>query len=411
MGKTVFPHRQLRHREPIMPTLSARIQSLSPSPTVALNAKAKELKKAGADVLNFAVGEPDFLCPEVAIKTAVGALEAGDVKYGPAGGSPELRTAICEKLKAENGVSFSPDQVVCGIGAKEILFHIFLATLNEGDEVIINTPCWVSYEQQIKAAGGVPVFVPLGSSDNPIDVDEIEKYASEKTKAFVLCSPNNPAGYALNPEQLASLGKYLAKKDWWVISDEIYEYLSFDTPHQSIAAVVPELTDRYVHVNGLAKGYAMTGWRVGYTAAPVALSKLVKTLQSHSSTCIPPFIEKAALAAISAGKTVMEKHYESLKTRRDLAKSLLDEMADVDYINPNGAFYIYIDIRKALSKAENYDELDSMKFAANLLETKHVAVVPGEAFNSPGYLRFSYAASESDIKEGLSRLSTTLESL
>ena len=396
-----------------MPTLSDRISRLSPSPTVALNAKAKQLKSEGKDVLNFAVGEPDFSCPDGAIEVAINALKNGMVKYGPAGGGLKFREAIAEKLLRENNLDYKPDQIVCGIGAKEILFHIFLATLNEGDEVIINAPCWVSYEEQIKAAGATPVFIPLANySDEPIiNVETIEKYASEKTKAFILCSPNNPAGYALDETELTELGKYLEAKDWWVVADEIYEYLSFENKHISLLNVSPDLKDRYIHVNGIAKGYAMTGWRVGYTAAPVPVAKLVKALQSHSSTCIPPFVEEAATWAMQQGPQIMEEKIASLAGRRNLAMSELDKVKNISYIKPQGAFYIFIDLRDALEKSDKFSSTDSLAFAQFLLESEYVAMVPGEAFQCPGFLRFSYAASEDWIRDGINRLATALQKI
>lgn len=396
-----------------MPSVSTRISQLKPSPTVALNAKAKALKAEGHDVLNFAVGEPDFSCPPETIEVATQALQDGLTKYSQAGGNLELRTAISNKLKRENDLSFPVDQIVCGIGAKEILFHIMLATLNEGDEVIINAPCWVSYEEQIKAAGAKPVFIPLTDYENSsiISAEVIEKYATDKTKAFILCSPNNPAGYSLSLDELVSLGEYLKQKDWWIISDEIYEYMSFENPHTSLLKVCPELEGRYIHVNGIAKGYAMTGWRVGYTAAPVEVAKLVKSLQSHSSTCIPPFIEKAATWAINQGPSIMKEKIDSLEARRQLAIEHLNKLNGVSYIKPQGAFYIFVDIRKALANANGYESTESLKFAQYLLESQYMAVVPGEAFQSPGFLRFSYAASESWIKEGIARLGQALDSI
>jgi aspartate aminotransferase len=396
-----------------MPSLSRRISKLSPSPTVALNAKAKQLKADGHDVLNFAVGEPDFSCPEETINIAISSLKDGLVKYGPAGGSPSFRKAISDKLKRENGLEFDPNQIVCGIGAKEILFHIFLATLNEGDEVILNSPCWVSYEEQIKAAGAKPVFIPLEDyqSGSVVNIEAIEKHATDKTKAFILCSPNNPAGYALSEAELKELGSYLASKDWWVVSDEIYEYMSFENPHKSLLSICPELKDKYIHVNGVAKGYAMTGWRVGYTAAPMPVAKLVKSLQSHSSTCIPPFIEKAAEWAINQGPEIMKEKISSLAERKNLAMSELDKVSDISYIKPQGAFYIFVDIRQALEKSEKFSATDSLSFAQHLLETEYVAVVPGEAFQAPGFLRFSYAASEDWIRDGISRLAKSLANI
>ena len=258
-----------------------------------------------------------------------------------------------------------------------------------------------------------PVFIPLTDYENSsiISAEVIEKYATDKTKAFILCSPNNPAGYSLSMDELVSLGEYLKQKDWWIISDEIYEYMSFENPHTSLLKVCPELEGRYIHVNGIAKGYAMTGWRVGYTAAPVEVAKLVKSLQSHSSTCIPPFIEKAATWAINQGPSIMKEKIDSLEARRQLAIEHLNKLNGVSYIKPQGAFYIFVDIRKALANANGYESTESLKFAQYLLESQYMAVVPGEAFQSPGFLRFSYAASESWIKEGIARLGQALDSI
>ena len=213
--------------------------------------------------------------PQSVVDVAIKSLQEGRTKYGPAGGSLEFRNAISNKLKRENSLNFDADQIVCGIGAKEILFHLFLSLLNEGDEVLINAPCWVSYGSQIEAAGGKPVYIPMseGEGTSPVTAKQIAEYITPKTKAFVLCSPNNPAGYALGKETLQEIADLFAEKDIYVISDEIYEYLSFDTPHHSIGTLNDKLKDKYIHVNGLAKGFAMTGWRVGYVAAPTANCK------------------------------------------------------------------------------------------------------------------------------------------
>jgi aspartate aminotransferase len=235
--------------------LSSKILGLNPSPTDALNAKAQQLEKQGAKVLNFAVGEPDFPTPKAIVDIAIQSLQNGKTKYGPAGGGLPFRQAIADKLNRDNHLSFDPSQVVCGIGAKELLFHIFLAMLNDGDEVILSAPCWVSYKDQIKAAGGLPNVIPMPESPSAplIDVHTIDKYASDRTVAYVLCSPNNPAGYMVDPESLKKLAGYLSTKSWWIVSDEIYEYLAFDQPHQSILAIAPDLKGKTVIVNGMSK--------------------------------------------------------------------------------------------------------------------------------------------------------------
>ena len=391
--------------------VSKKISSLKVSPTVELNSKAKKLKQSGADVLNFAVGEPDYGTPELIVNAAVAALSAGRTKYGPAGGSEDLRRAVCAKLEKENSLSFLPQHIVCGMGAKEILFHIFLSLLNDGDEVLLTAPFWVSYQDQIKAAGGVPVMIPLQDGQPVLSSDQIEKYVTPKTVAYILCSPNNPAGYALSKTELTELGNYLNKKNWWVISDEIYEYLSFDDPHMSLLNVVPELKEKFILVNGLSKSFAMTGWRVGYCAGPDKVMKLVKSLQSHSSTCIPPFIEAGAIVALNQGSQFMSEQVELLKKRKDLILEHVSKINGVSVLTPKGAFYLFVDIRSKLAQCSRFSAEDSMGFCKFLLEEKFLAVVPGEAFGTPGFLRLSYATSEQTIIKGTQRLQEALDAL
>ncbi|SMF78790.1 pyridoxal phosphate-dependent aminotransferase [Pseudobacteriovorax antillogorgiicola] len=391
--------------------LSKRISALKPSPTVALNGKAKELARAGHKVFNFAVGEPDFTTHPEIIDVAVQALKEGKTKYGPAGGSPQLKDAIIEKLKRDNKLSFKPEQIVVGMGAKEILFHLFLATLNEGDEVLIPAPYWVSYTAQVLAAGATPVIIPMPEDHQAprLTPEMIAAHVSPKTKALILTSPNNPAGYVIKKDELLAIGEYLKDKPWWLVSDEIYEYMSFAEPHHSIGALVPELHDRYIIVNGLSKGFAMTGWRVGYMAGPEPVAKLVKTLQTQSSTCLPPFIELASVEALKRGANLMADKMDLLKGRKNLAQELINSMEDVSMVPPEGAFYIFIDVRDALDKAPGYENHNSFKFSEYLLDTHHVAMVPGEAFGVPGFLRLSYATSDEELKEGLSRLAQALK--
>ena len=384
-------------------SFSRRILSVQPSPTLALNAKAMQLKKQGHRVLNFAVGEPDYPTAPIVVDRAIESLKAGRTKYTPAGGGPELRQAIADKLLRDNGLTYSVNQIVVGAGAKEVLFHTFLSLLNDGDEVLLTAPYWVSYGDQIRAAGGVPVTVPIPDHGGFPNLETIEKYASARTKAFVFNSPNNPAGYVLGEKELKTLGQYLHSKSWWVISDEIYEYMSFDVPHTSLVKVCPELTSKFVLVNGLSKAFAMTGWRVGYCAAPTELATMVRSLQSHSSTCIPGFIEDASVVALKAGRPLMAKDIERLKARRDLAINYMRQLGGLKFLVPQGAYYIFIDIREHLKNGET-----SLQFSDRLLTEHYLALAPGEAFGAPGFLRISYAIDDATITEGIQRLHKAL---
>lgn len=391
--------------------LSKKIAGLKPSPTLSLNAKAQELASKGTRVYNFSVGEPDYGTPQIVVDAAIESLRKGRTKYGTSGGGMPLRQAIADKLKRDNHLEFKPNEIVVGSGAKEILFHIFMAMLNEGDEVLLSAPYWVSYTAHAEAVGALCREIPIPDDHfGPrLTPGMIEATATPKTKAIVLNSPNNPAGYVMKEAELKELGKYLFQKDWWIISDEIYEYMTFGTPHLSLLQVAPELRDRFILVNGLSKGFAMTGWRVGYAAAPAPMAKLIQSLQSHSSTCLPGFIEDAAVVALKQGPGLMQVHVEELKHRRDLAMKSLHEIPGLSMIPPEGAFYIYMDIRKSLAQAKT--PMSSMQFSEFLLETQHVAMVPGEAFGTPGFLRLSYAIATEDLMEGIRRLALGLKAI
>jgi aspartate aminotransferase len=391
-------------------TLSRRILSVNPSPTLALNAKAAAMTKAGQHVLSFAVGEPDYATPHEVVEQAITSLRAGRTRYGAAGGGPEIREAISRKLSQENKLTVPPEQIVVGIGAKEILFHTFLTILNDGDEVIIPSPYWVSYGDQIKAAGGKCVELPLPRSLDqcPVSVEAIKAAATPRTVAFCLNSPNNPAGYVLKEKDLRELGQFLLTTDWWIVSDEIYEYMAFDAPHISLLTLFPELAPRFILINGLSKSFAMTGWRVGWGAGPLPVMKLVRSLQSHSSTCLPMFIEDAALVALAAGPGLMKREISVLKSRRDLAAKLMEEVPGISFFRPEGAFYIFIDVREGLTRARSLPARTSMALSEWLLVEHKLAFVPGEAFGAPGFLRMSYATSEDTIRQGTARLAEAL---
>ncbi|MEO7161980.1 MAG: pyridoxal phosphate-dependent aminotransferase [Bdellovibrionia bacterium] len=392
--------------------LSKRILAVKSSPTVALNAKAAQMVKDGHPVLSFAVGEPHFPSPTIVVDAAIAALKKGRTKYGAAGGGLELRKAIAAKLLKENKVQFQPDQIVVGIGAKEILFHLMLSLLNEGDEVIIPAPYWVSYADQVIAAGAVPIVLPVPAKfpEETLDLALIEKHASPKTAAILLNSPNNPAGYVFSNATLKQLGNYLKTKDWWIVSDEIYEYLSFEAPHQSLLELFPELKDRFILINGFSKGFSMTGWRVGYGAGPESVMKLVKSLQSHSSTCLPGFIEDAALVAIERGKDLVKTEISSLDTLRKTAIREFSKISEIQFGQPAGAFYFLLDFRKFLKQPRG-GMSTTFELCEWLLQKHFVAMVPGEAFGAPGFIRFSYAVSEDTLLQGIQRIKDAIKSL
>lgn len=362
---------------------------------------------AGKKIYNFAVGEPDFPTPQAVVEVAIDSLKKGRTRYGPAGGSKALREAISVKLQRDNRLQFATDEIVCGIGAKEILFHLFLALLNEGDEVLLLAPYWVSYTDQIRASGGVPVVVTAAEGMTQpgaakVDFDALSKLVTEKTKVLVINSPNNPAGYVLDRSDLETLATFAIQNDLWIISDEIYEYLAFEQAHESMLALRPDLRERFILVNGLSKGFAMTGWRVGYAAGPKPVISLVKNLESHSSTCIPAFIDDAATFALLQGRDLMNQMIETLNQRRLRCIELL---GGIKHIHPQGAFYIFLDVREHC-----HSGFGSMELSNRLLDEQGIAVVPGEAFGMPGFLRLSYVLPELELRDGLTRLKAFLES-
>ncbi len=392
----------------IIVKLSVRTSVVDPSATVALNTKAKALSDQGIAVTSFAVGEPDFPTPQAIVDVAIASLKKGRTKYGAPGGGMPLRKAIVEKLKRENNLEYKPDEIVVGCGSKEILFHLFLALINDGDEVLVPSPYWVSYAAQIKAAGGVAIELPL--LDDPagnIDPQFIQTFVTPKTVGMVINYPNNPSGFIPTDAQLKKLSEYILTKDWWVISDEIYEYLSFDKPHVSPLNLCPTLRDRLILVNGLAKGFCMTGWRVGYGAGPKPIMDIVRTLQSHSSTCLPGFIEDASQYALEQGKGLMTAEITEMKRRRDTAVELLKKY-DIPMIPPMGAFYAYIDLRSKLGQSKMFSKSSSLGFSQWLLEEYHIAAVPGEAFGTPGFLRLSYAVDQKLLKAGIEKIAEAL---
>ena len=410
-----------------MPSLSHHISALQPSATLAINSMARQLRAQGHKIWNFSVGEPDYPPPHGAIWATANSLYTDPIRYGAAGGSVELRTTIQQKLKVENQLEVSLEQIVCGVGAKQVLHHLCHALIDPGDEVALHRPYWTSYRQQIASAQGITVDIPFHRADGgcPYEPDYLDTFIGTKTKALLLCSPNNPTGYMLQPQQLIKLAQYLRDKDIWIISDEIYEYITFDEPHRSLYNVCAELKDRYIHVNGISKSFAMTGWRMGYLAAPQPVAQLVKTLISHSSTSLPIFVEKAAAWVIKRGASLMATEIKELKHKRDRAITLFKQLESVSWVEPKGAFYLFVDLRghlkncgRYLSHSKPHDHsvahhhsYDTLQLSMDLLNIHHITVVAGEAFGCPGFIRISYATSLEDLNTGLSQLIKFLQEL
>lgn len=387
--------------------ISQRCQRVTGSLTLAIDAKAKEMKQKGIDVVGFGAGEPDFDTPEHIRKAAKDALDLGKTRYTPAAGMPELRQAICDKLKRDNGLDYVPQQIVVSNGAKHSLFNSFQALLEEGDEVIVPGPYWVSYPEIVRMAGGVPVIVE-GREENNFKptIDDFRAAVTDKTRAVVINSPNNPNGFVFTREELQAIGDLAIEKDLSIVSDEIYEFLVYDgAEHISIASLSPEIKERTIVVNGMSKAYAMTGWRIGYTASPLNAAKAMTNFQSHSTSCPNSIAQYAALTALSGPDDQLKSMVAEFDRRRHRIVELINEIPGLSCKPPKGAFYVMMNIGGVFGKRYNGAPIvDSMSFTQLLLDNSHVAVVPGAGFGADAYVRLSYATSMENIEKGLARI-------
>lgn len=387
--------------------ISQRCQRVTGSLTLAIDAKAKEMKQKGIDVVGFGAGEPDFDTPEHIRKAAKDALDLGKTRYTPAAGMPELRQAICDKLKRDNGLDYVPQQIVVSNGAKHSLFNSFQALLEEGDEVIVPGPYWVSYPEIVRMAGGVPVIVE-GTEENNFKptIDDFRAAVTDKTRAVVINSPNNPNGFVFSREELQAIGDLAIEKDLSIVSDEIYEFLVYDgAEHISIASLSPEIKERTIVINGMSKAYAMTGWRIGYTASPLNAAKAMTNFQSHSTSCPNSIAQYAALTALSGPDDQLKSMVAEFDRRRRRIVELINEIPGLSCKPPKGAFYVMMNISGVFGKRYNGAPIvDSMSFTQLLLDNSHVAVVPGAGFGADAYVRLSYATSMENIEKGLARI-------
>ena len=387
--------------------LSKRIQALSPSMTIAVSSLARELKEQGKDVISFSAGEPDFDTPQAIKDAAIDAINEGFTKYTAVNGIPELLTAIAGKLKRENGLEYSTDQIIVSNGAKQSLFNLTQALLDDGDEVIIPAPYWVTYPEHVKYAGGVPVIIDTEDRAGfKITAAQLEKAITPRTKMLILTSPSNPTGSVYSHEELTALGDVLKGTNVVVVSDEMYEKLVFDgMKFVSTASISEDMYRRTITVNGLSKSVAMTGWRFGYLAcASRELVKKMSSLQSQSTSNINSITQKAAIPALNGDvDEEIEQMRQAFESRAHEATELMNAIEGLSVVRPKGAFYLFVNT-KAVSK-------DSMQFAKDLLAEYGVAVVPGLAFGAEGYFRFSYATDIVTIREGIRRIEKFVKGL
>lgn len=386
--------------------ISDRIKNLSPSATLAMSQKSAELKAAGIDVINMSVGEPDFDTPEFIKAAAKKAIDENFSRYSPVPGYLSLRKAICNKLEKENGLNYTPEQIVVGNGAKQELANAILSLINPGDEVIIPTPAWVSYVEMVKLAEGKSVLVPSGlENDFKITPAQLEAAITPKSRMLLLNSPNNPTGSVYTKEELRELAEVLKKyPDITVMSDEIYEHINFVGGVSSIADN-DWMKDRTVIINGVSKAYAMTGWRVGYLAAPTEIAKACSKLQGQYTSGASSIAQKAAEAAYEGPQACVEEMREAFERRRDLIVDLAKDIEGWKVNKPEGAFYLFPDVTSYIGKKYGeYEIKNSGDYTMYLLQEAHVACVDGEAFCAPGYMRLSYATSDENIREAMRRI-------
>jgi aspartate aminotransferase len=380
--------------------LSKRIDTLSESLTIAVSTLARELKASGKDVISFSAGEPDFDTPEVIKQAAIEALNKGETKYTSVAGTPEIKEAIANKLKRDNNLDYSPADIVVNVGAKHSLFNLMQALIEEGDEVIIPAPYWVTYPELVLYSGGTPISITTtDESGFKITPEQLQNAITPKTKMLILTSPSNPTGSIYSKKELEDIASVLKDTNIIVISDEMYEKLIYDgASFTAVASISEDMFQRTITVNGLSKSVAMTGWRFGYLATPNKdLIKAITKLQSQCTSNISSITQYAAITGLdgSADKDI-EMMRQEFEKRRDLACDLFNAIDGLSVVKPNGAFYLYVNITRI--------ETDSMKFCTELLESNGVAVVPGLGFGQDGYFRFSFATDESTIKEGIKRI-------
>ena len=385
--------------------ISRRAASLTPSLTLAIDSKAKQMKAEGQDVVGFGAGEPDFDTPQHIKDAAVKALAAGFTKYTPAAGIPELRQAIAEKHKRENGLVYKPSQIIVSCGGKHSCYNVIIATCEEGDEVIIPAPYWLSYPEMVKLASARPVIVPTSDQTGfKITPSALQQAITPRTRLFILNSPSNPTGSVYTPEEIKALGDICLEHGVLIMSDEIYEHLLYEgAKHRSVASFSPAHAGQTIVVHGFAKAWSMTGWRLGWCAAPEPIAKAIEAVQSHSTSNPTSFAQKGAVAALTGPQDHLSGWLAEFNKRRTFAGQKLNQIRGISCVNPQGAFYLFPNVSGT--------GLQSTEFCARLLEQEKVAAVPGIAFGADDYIRLSYATSMANLEKGLERIERFCKSL
>ena len=391
-----------------MSQISSRVSKIAESATLAVDAKAKALKAEGKPVIGFGAGEPDFATPSHVVEAAKAAAEnPANHRYTPASGLPDLRKAIAEATSRDDKIEVTPDQVVVTNGGKQAIFNTMATLINPGDEVILQAPYWVTYPEVVQVFGGIAKIVMSDETTNyKVTVKELEKARTLKTKMLIFSSPSNPTGTVYTPDEIQAIGKWAAKHGIWVMTDEIYQHLIYPGEEfASILNLVPELKDTCVIVSGVAKTYAMTGWRVGWTIGPKNFTKASINLQSHMTSNVSNVAQRAAIAAIEGPQDVVQTMLQAFDKRRHTMVEMLNQINGVDCPMPGGAFYVYPSVKGLIGKTVNGKTINSsLELAEIALDEVNVALVPGEAFGTPGYVRMSYALGDADLVEGVSRL-------
>jgi len=393
--------------------VSKKAAAIAPSVTLEISAKAKAMKASGKSIIAFTAGEPDFNTPAYIIESAKNALDKGYTKYTPTSGIPELKSAIVKKFSDENGLSYKENQIVVSCGAKSSLFHALYAVIDDGDEVIIPAPYWITYTEQVSLCGGKSVIVEtVFSTGYKMTASMLENAVTEKTKCLIINSPCNPTGVVYSEKELNALAEVCEKRGLYVISDEIYEKLIFDgNKHYSIACASEYMKEHTVVINGVSKTYSMTGWRIGYMAAPLDIAKAVSNVQGHTTSNANSIAQYASVTALGGGKDFIDSMRTEFYERRKLLTGELDEIGELTYIKPEGAFYVFVNITKLIGKSFNGNKISGSVSFSDLLLGCGVAVIPGLAFGADDCIRLSYTVSKNDIKEGLTRIKSFISSL
>jgi aspartate aminotransferase len=394
-----------------MSIISNSLKRIKPSPTIAVTQKARELRAAGKDVIGLGAGEPDFDTPDNVKRAAIKAIKDGDTKYTAVDGTPALKKAIINKFKRENNLTYTADQITVGTGGKQVLYNAFMATLNKGDEVIIPAPFWVSYPDMVLLAGGKPKIVKCSEADGfKLTPKSLKKAITKNTKWLILNSPSNPTGAGYTKKEINDLAKVLIKhKNVHILSDDIYEHISYDNFKFYTIAQVSKLKDRTLTMNGVSKSYAMTGWRIGYAAGPKDIIKAIGKIQSQSTSNPSSISQAAAVEALNGNQSFIKKRSKAFKERRNFVVKSLNAINGISCLTPNGAFYVFPSCKGLLNKKTGLKT--DTDFVQKLLEKSNVAVVQGSAFGLEGYFRISYATSMQNLKKAMERISSFCESL